>query len=404
MIVQADVQGSAINANVNIYLAAGTSISDLQFLTCTTVNGVSNFHVAANQTYYLQAGSAFGELGKVQINLQQIPPPANDDFAKATTITSLPFDDTVDTSAASLEASEPTPSCASNGLFNTVWYAFTPNTSGSISLRNPSNSFSPVVAAYTGSSLTSLTEVRCQTDGFPLTFVVEAGTTYYFQAGGLFDSGHGGPMQFHMEVTPPPVAGLSFNPSEPSIFDTIGFCDSSSDPGEAGFQSFAWDFGDQTTTIATDGCLFHQYAADGDYTVQHSVTTLDGRTASTSQIIHVRTHDVSITKITTPKSARSGQTKTIAVSIRNTRYPEMVTVDLYKSTLGGEIWIGSLTLQVPVLSGNKTKQFVFHYTFTAQDAQMGKVTFRAVATINGANDAIPADNQAISIPATIVKW
>jgi hypothetical protein len=90
------------------------------------------------------------------------------------------------------------------------------------------------------------------------------------------------------------------------------------------------------------------------------------------------------------------------VSLRNARYPETVTVDLYKSIPGGDVWIASLTLQVPVLSGNRTKNFTFNYTFTAQDAQIGKVTFRAVATINGANDAFPADNTGISSPPTRV--
>jgi hypothetical protein len=116
----------------------------------------------------------------------------------------------------------------------------------------------------------------------------------------------------------------------------------------------------------------------------------------------VRTHDVSITKVIAPKSANSGQTKAITVAIRNTRYPETVTVDLYKSTPGGDVWISSLTLQIPKLSGNKTKLFTFNYMFTSQDAQIGKVTFRAVATINGANDAFPQDNIAISSPPTKV--
>ncbi len=73
MLVRANTQGSAINGNVNIYRAAGPGISDLQFLSCTGPADSPNFIAEANQTYYLQAGSAFDEVGSIQINLAQVP-------------------------------------------------------------------------------------------------------------------------------------------------------------------------------------------------------------------------------------------------------------------------------------------------------------------------------------------
>jgi PKD domain-containing protein len=359
----------------------------------------STFTANSQAGTYTVSASAVG-LGSVSFNLEQVVGPVNDNFSNATVITELPFDDTIDTVAASMELSEPRPSCVSNDITGSIWYTFTPSTSGSVSASAFNPPFDTLVAAYTGSSLANLSEIGCQTFMFNLvTFHVDAGTTYYFQVGTI-QSGQGGPTQFHIEVTPPPVAGFYFNPNPPSIFDTVEFCDNSSDPGQVGFESFAWNFGDGTT--GTTNCSTHQYAKDGDYTVQYTVTTFDGRSASTSQVVQVSTHDVSITKVIAPKSANSGQTKAITVAIRNTRYPETVTVDLYKSTPGGDVWISSLTLQIPKLSGNKTKLFTFNYMFTSQDAQIGKVTFRAVATINGANDAFPQDNIAISSPPTKV--
>jgi PKD repeat protein len=386
-------------SNVNIYSALGSGFENLSFQGCTNdLNGSFQFTAQAGQTYYLQADG----IAAAQLNMEQILPPANDNFADASLLTSLPFDDSVDISAASTETNEPTPSCAFNGLSNTVWYAFTANITGSISASNPAFSFIPGLAAYTGNSLAGLTEIGCQTNGIPVTFHANAGTTYYFQAGMESGSGPDSSMQFHVEVTPPVVADFSYGPSDPSAFDMITFYDFSSDPGQAGFQSFTWNFGDGTSTTTTESFANHQYAKDGDYTVQHSVTTVDGRSASTSQIVQVRTHDVAITKVAAPNSATSRQTKTITVSLRNSRYPETVTVDLYKSTAGGDVWIDSITLQVPVLSGNKTKTISFNYTFTLQDAKIGKVTFRAVATINGVNDAFPQDNTGISSPPTKV--
>ena len=48
-------------------------------------------------------------------------------------------------------------------------------------------------------------------------------------------------------------------------------------------------------------------------------------------------------------------------------------------------------------------EFGFSYTFTADDAQIGKVTFRAVAVISGARDALPADNEAIAPPTKVSR-
>jgi hypothetical protein len=400
--VQVDMMGSSFSDTVlSLYQPFGSGNTDLSLIQCATNSGSTIiFNANVGTTYYLQAGSYSSGGGVLQLNLQKVPPPLNDNFADATIIPSLPFDDAVNTSAASLETDEKTPSCAPNGLSNTAWYAFTPNRTESISASNPSSSFIPVLAVYTGNSLASFTEVGCQGGGYPLTFHAEAGNTYYFQAGMENDSGAAGPMQFHLEVTPPPQVGFYFNPSDPSIFDTLAFYDFTSDPGQTGFLSFTWDFGDGVT--ATGSFANHQYAKDGDYTVQHSVTTMDGRSGSTSQVVQVRTHDVGITKVAAPKSANAGQTKAITVSLLNTRYPETVTIDLYKSSPGGDVWIDSRTIQVPLSRGNQTTQFTFHYTFTSQDAQIGKVVFRIVATVNGARDVFPSDNTGISSPPTRV--
>src|SRR5205823_6126086 len=100
------------------------------------------------------------------------------------------------------------------------------------------------------------------------------------------------------------------------------------DPAQVGFgpNSNYWSFGDGATAIGSPyGCCpvtAHQYATDGDYTVTLVVTTLDGRTATIMQVLHVRTHDVVISKFTVPQTGRAGQTRTISVGVTNARYPE----------------------------------------------------------------------------------
>jgi hypothetical protein len=199
------------------------------------------------------------------------------------------------------------------------------------------------------------------------------------------------------------VAEFYTDPFDPSTFDMVNFNNTSYDPYCYWWcgQSASWDFGDGTTR--TEWSPSHNYAVEGDYTVSLTVTTGDGRTASTSKNLQVRTHDVAITKFTVPQSARAGQTRSISVEVNNTRYPEQVQVDLYKSTVTGWEWVGSLQQYVPVRPSNRTTRFAFSYTFTQADAQVGRINFRAVAEIVGARDALPTNNEAISLPTKVSR-
>jgi hypothetical protein len=54
-----------------------------------------------------------------------------------------------------------------------------------------------------------------------------------------------------------------------------------------------------------------------------------------------------------------------------------------------------------VRGANRTSNFSFSYTFAPEDAVLGKVTFQAVAEIQGAHDAIPTDNTFISLATKV---
>src|SRR6266566_5036362 len=360
----------------------------------------ATFLAQAGTTYHIQVDGMFGQTGVLELRLDVVPPPPNDLFDNATAIGALPFSGTVDLTAASTEGGEPSPSCAApyGGIGSSAWYRFTPAETGSISANAFSGGFSNVVAAYTGTSVTSLTEVACGVFGNRTTFHAVANTTYYFQVGGLF--GQRGPLEFRLEVTPPPVANFGFFPFDASTFDVVQFFDQSFDSGGVGFAPPAWTFGDGTTGT---GNPTHRFAADGDYTVQLTATTFDGRTAVASQTVHVRTHDVAITRFSTPNAASSGQTRRIVVSVNSKRSTESVQVQLFSSVPGGFQQFGSLTQSVPMNPKNGTTDFAFSYTFTADDARIGKVTFRAVAVISGARDALPADNEAIGPPTKVSR-
>jgi hypothetical protein len=258
------------------------------------------------------------------------------------------------------------------------------------------NGFGFVVeyGAYQGNAIDALSQSACHY-GNPFTFHADAGQTLYIQVAS--GGGTGQPMRFTLDVAPQPNASFYYYPGDPSVTDTMQFIDNSSDPAGAGISGESWDFGDGAT--ATGCCPTHRFASDGDYAVRLAVRTPDGRTASTSQTIHVRTHDVAIAKLTVPQSASAGQTRSIDVGISDVRYPDTVQVQLFRN----DVVVGTLTQQVPVRTGGRTTSFGFTYTFTSDDAALGKVTFKAVATLVNARDAYPSDNTAIALPTKVSR-
>jgi PKD repeat protein len=237
--------------------------------------------------------------------------------------------------------------------------------------------------------------------GITQTFHFDAGTTYYFQASMTGYEWGGWVINFSLNFAPPINVDFGYWPSDPNIFDTVQFNNYSNDPGGASFTTTSWNFGDGTTS--QDWNPTHRFTHDGNYTVQLNETTIDGRTGSISKQVQVRTHDVMITKFVVPQSAKAGQTRSITVDINNQRYPETVEVQLYKSTQTGFVLVGTLTQYVPVRSSNRTTTFAFSYTFTNEDAVIGNVTFRAVANLVGARDALPANNEAIALPTKVAR-
>jgi PKD repeat protein len=389
MTLQADAGGDSLS------VWTGTQGS----LTMVTCSGPDNpgisFPTTSGTTYYIMAGTG----GTLQFSLSQKLPPGNDNFANATPVGALPHSDWQDLSLATVEPGEPVPSCFTPTA--TEWYSFTPQTTQWITAHVGESGAG--FAVYTGDSLANLAQAGCSPDPNQLlVFRVQAGTTYYFQVGAWCCEGLGS-VSLDIDVAANPVAQFSYWPDEPSALDPTTFIDQSYDPSSiAGFSSRAWDFGDGATS--TDEQPSHRYAADGDYTVHLTVTTPDGRSDTTSQVLQVRTHDVAITRLAVPDSAHAGQTITINAFIQNTHYPETVQVDLYKSDTsspGGFSQTGSLTQRVPVKLAGQTTRFAFTYTITRGDKAGGKIAFRADATIVGHRDPTPGDNQLLSAPVKI---
>jgi hypothetical protein len=401
MLLRANMDGSSFwDPVLNLYqtTSATPGFADLGYMDCFAYGNTVQFWVEAGVTYYFQATDMWSGGGSLHFNLEQVLPPANDNFANATPVGGLPFSSSVDATTATLEAGEPVPSCAQwYGPSGTIWYAFTPSTTQSLTAY--ASGSNPFEAAYTGASLGNLQQVACREWGGPMTFRAEAGVTYYFQVGNLYNQTSG--LNFSLDVTPPPYVSFYYWPGDPTEYDTVGFNANCYDPIGMGIEKQLWDLGDGTT--AEGCCPNHRYARDGDYTAALTCTTPDGRSGTSTQTIAVRTHDVAITRLTAPQSASVGQTRSIAVNVNSKRYVENIQVQLFKSVPGGYQLVGTLNQQVPVRPSNRTTAFAFSYTFTKDDAVMGKVTFRATASIMDARDALPADNEAIAPPTKVTK-
>jgi PKD repeat protein len=381
------------------YRDSGGGTSGLQPINqCIYAGQPSTLTLTAGDSYYLQVNRGFSAtLLTATLTIELIAPPANDNFADAARFSTLPHRDNADSSAATAEAGEPI-LCTPPASEKTVWYAFTPSSSGSvvatIGAPEPYG-----IAVYVGSSLNALSSLDCHY-GYPLALHVQAGTTYYFQLG--LSGGRGSQLQFNLDVAPPPLASFYSYPLDPSAFDLVSFASASYDPAASPLAE-RWDFGDGS--VGTGTYPQHRYRADGDYTVTLTVTSADGRHASATQVVSVRTHDVAVLGFDVPRSAKAGKTATITVAVGNTRYAEAVQVRLLKSVAGGS-WeqVGELVNQVPVMKPKKTASFALSYRFTAEDAAAGKVTFQAAAyLVGGPRDASPNDNTVIAPPTIVTR-
>ena len=191
-----DTVGSAYDTALAVY--TGTSLTGLTNLGCnddissTDQDSRLSLSVTAGTNYRIQVGGYQGATGSLTFRVTaptstSCSGPANNCFSTATGISSRPYSNSQSTSGATLESGEPRP-CGSIGA--TVWYTWTPTTSGTYTVDTSGSSYDTVLAIYTGSSLTGLTSRGCNDDistsdlDSRLTLSFTAGTTYRIQAGG----------------------------------------------------------------------------------------------------------------------------------------------------------------------------------------------------------------------------
>lgn len=108
------------------------------------------------------------------------PSPSNDDFANRITLSGYTLTITTPIVGASLQPGEPPHTYWWFGS-RSVWYEWTPPTSGPVVITPLSTFPMPVIDAYVGDSFTNLRQI--QTGWNPQSFSVQKGVTYYLAVG-----------------------------------------------------------------------------------------------------------------------------------------------------------------------------------------------------------------------------
>jgi chemotaxis receptor (MCP) glutamine deamidase CheD len=128
-----------------------------------------------------------------------LPPPANDAFSAAKTISTTPYIDIMDTRGATVTLDDPVfDACALNAGKGTVWYKFTAPNSGMAKIETAGSDYDTVLGLFTGSQ-GNLTLIDCNDDlgwvndqwdtSSSLFLNLNAGVTYYINV-----TKYGGPL------------------------------------------------------------------------------------------------------------------------------------------------------------------------------------------------------------------
>jgi hypothetical protein len=130
--------------------------------------------------------------------------PTNDDFDNATLVTEpLPFTDSISTAEATTAPDDP--ECLGSGA--TVWYSYTPASTGLVSASTAGSSYDTTVSVYTGTRGALINETGCADTAVVWNAI--AGTTYYLMVGSLFGSPGG---QLTFTVQGPPTLDVTLDP------------------------------------------------------------------------------------------------------------------------------------------------------------------------------------------------
>ncbi|HUK29907.1 MAG TPA: hypothetical protein VLV89_02265, partial [Candidatus Acidoferrum sp.] len=179
---QVTLNGAATGATINSVNAGGTQITVTLSHTLFQYGGELNVGVTNPPP-----GGGSASPGRI-FTVNSLGPPANDNFANATTVSTANLVSTIDNFAATSEATDPVPSCivgaSNNPTGKSVWWQFTAGTPSNITASTMGTTYDSVMDVLTGAPGT-FTEVTCNHDASSahnsaVQFTAATGKTYYF--------------------------------------------------------------------------------------------------------------------------------------------------------------------------------------------------------------------------------
>jgi hypothetical protein len=159
--VSIDTVGSSLNASVLVY--TGTSLTNLTAVTSSY--DVARFAALSGTTYHIAVcGWYFPNSGDITLNLSAVPPPSNDAFANRIPLSGTTATANVNNADATVEFGEP--DHAGSSAARTVWWKWVAPVNGTVTLDSTASSFTPLLAVYTGSSVSNLFLITSSVDGY----------------------------------------------------------------------------------------------------------------------------------------------------------------------------------------------------------------------------------------------
>ena len=175
--------GSAVNAL--------TEVASHDDVTGSLTSRV-RFQVTAAAVYRIRVDGYAGDTGTITLHLDEVLPPANDDFANAYILSGTNVSRTADTNAAAtLEAGEAS-TVAGQSAVNSIWYYWTASQSTAATVDTAASGIDTLLGVYTGTSVNALTEIASNDNAGPadqtskVAFPVIAGTVYRIRVDGYF--------------------------------------------------------------------------------------------------------------------------------------------------------------------------------------------------------------------------
>lgn len=188
--VTIDLTGSSFATLLGVY--TGTAVGSLTEVASdagSNPDGTSivSFAATSGTTYYIAVDGASGDTGTILLQLSELLPPGNDNFADAFTLSGTSDSATGTNAGATKETGEPDHAGGPGGA--SIWWKWTAPATGDATVdllgsTVPANGNDTLLGVYTGSAVDSLTEVASNEfgngDGTSIvTFSATSGTIYY---------------------------------------------------------------------------------------------------------------------------------------------------------------------------------------------------------------------------------